>query len=88
MRYLWITLIVVGGLGCAAGVAVHPAFLKGDMSAYGKDDQQCVLEARKAAGTYAAYAGWWGRTFSINNVERSEYADCMVAKGYRRAARS
>jgi hypothetical protein len=84
MRYLWITLILVGSLGCAAGVA----FMKGDMSAYGKDDQQCVLEARNAAGAYAAHAGWWGRTFSTDNVERSEYADCMVAKGYRRAARS
>jgi hypothetical protein len=88
MRYLWITLILVGSLGCAAGVAVQPGFLKGDMSAYGKDDQQCVLEARKAAGTYAAYAGWWGRTFSTDNVEREEYKICMYAKGYRPAARS
>jgi len=45
------------------------------------------LAARKEAANFAAHAGWWARRTNTDDVERQSYQDCMIAKGYRRAAR-
>jgi hypothetical protein len=85
-KHAWLGSLVL--VGCAAGVAVTPAMIKDDMAKFVQDDRECIVAARREAATFAAHAGWWARRTNTDDVERQSYQDCMIAKGYRRAARS